>query len=577
VPQPPASLAEQLAAPAAAGEGRAPKVALEVPVPTAIWPALSVDAASRIAAAFSPEPTWVAAGVGDSTMSFVVVWGPKQQPLRKQLKSKQLVEWLSGLGLDAAAVKKAVHDAGQTMWRADPVATLRAFVNIPNHVISTAGTVNAAMVQDLSKELGGLATWGERDKALTQKAKELMTRHVLGDESIDQRFLHDDYLLTDLLRRRGPEGFVKEMKARVARLDSEGKTLPALCAEHADGAEPLGVADLHGSNWQMRVMGSLATPHTELRAVLVSGPTRTGKSHVANQLYRLLPGGAVVKVKETDEKDLYKLGTKVGPGTVLLLYDEFEGRMPLAELKNHLDSNNDGQEVRTGSSKSGNTHTELPVGLKWLITSQWRWPKIVETYKARGATEEDIQALLERVEFIDLYEEGVKTRPKVERVDLPPDRVAATVVSLVPTGVVTEAQRCRPFPRQRVPVALPLGQTVPAARPLGETLLHLCDDHAPALKRRRWSAPPALTPACSAWVQQQRASVESGGGEASSGPADAVATQLLGEEEEDEDEEEDAALASVDPRGPDAEADDFVAARVHDAEWAAAGIDMEEL
>ena len=70
---------------------------------------------------------------------------------------------------------------------------------------------------------------------LTRKARELLERHVLGHESLDARFMQDDYLLTDLLKRHGPEGFVKDMEARVARLASEHRTLPSVCAESWDG------------------------------------------------------------------------------------------------------------------------------------------------------------------------------------------------------------------------------------------------------------------------------------------------------------------------------------------------------
>ena len=134
------------------------------------------------------------------------MWGPQQQPERKQVKKTLMVQWLTGLGLEAAAVRKAMADAGQAMWRADPVATLRALDAIPNHVLSLAGKVDGAALVDLRQELGGLSTWGGKEKALTAKARELLARHVLGGECLDARFLQDDYLLTDLLRRRGPEG-----------------------------------------------------------------------------------------------------------------------------------------------------------------------------------------------------------------------------------------------------------------------------------------------------------------------------------------------------------------------------------
>ena len=116
---------------------------------------------------------------------------------------------------------------------------------------------------------------------------------MLGYESLDARFMQDDYLLTDLLKRRGPEGFVKEMEARVARLASEHRTLPSVCAEHAEGVEPLDHADLNGSDHQMEIMASLAASPLEKRAVLVMGPTRTGKSHVGDQLFSALPRGSV--------------------------------------------------------------------------------------------------------------------------------------------------------------------------------------------------------------------------------------------------------------------------------------------
>ena len=131
VSQPSKSLAEQLAAPAAASSMRAPKLALEVPVPAELRAELAVDAAQRLAGALRPPAEWVAAVVGETSMRFVAVWGPTKQPERKQLEQKLLVQWLTGLGLEAAAVQTAVADAGQTVWRADPLATLRAFEESP--------------------------------------------------------------------------------------------------------------------------------------------------------------------------------------------------------------------------------------------------------------------------------------------------------------------------------------------------------------------------------------------------------------------------------------------------------------
>ena len=62
----------------------------------------------------------------------------------------------------------------------------------------------------------------------------------------------------------------------------------------------------------------------------------------------------------------------------------------------------------------------------------------------RGATDTDMDALWERLTVIDLFFMKVTKKPRAERVDLEPGRVAATVASLAGAAAL-------PFPRQPVP------------------------------------------------------------------------------------------------------------------------------
>ena len=64
----------------------------------------------------------------------------------------------------------------------------------------------------------------------------------------------------------------------------------------------------------------------------------------------------MVKVQEADQADIYSFGTKLGPGTVLLQIDEFEGKTAISKMKNLLEPHNAGFEIRTGPSKGRKTH-----------------------------------------------------------------------------------------------------------------------------------------------------------------------------------------------------------------------------
>ena len=103
-----------------------------------------------------------------------------------------------------------------------------------------------------------------------------------------------------------------EMKKRVRQAELRGQTLVSLCAAAAGDAEPFYTAgDVNGSGWQLEVMAALAKPLHQIRGVLVLGPSRSGKSHVGHQLYTALPAGAVVKVQEAEQADIYTFGTKI--------------------------------------------------------------------------------------------------------------------------------------------------------------------------------------------------------------------------------------------------------------------------
>ncbi len=99
-----------------------------------------------------------------------------------------------------------------------------------------------------------------------------------------------------------------------------------------------------------------------------------------------------ISVNEAKQCDIYALGTKLSKRTCLLQLDEFEARTPLSFLKVVLDKDNQGYEVRTGSSKKAQTHTEIGEDLRVVITSQWKPAKLEKAYRYAGATEEDLQA-----------------------------------------------------------------------------------------------------------------------------------------------------------------------------------------
>ena len=87
-----------------------------------------------------------------------------------------------------------------------------------------------------------MACWGDREKDLAGKAEDLMRRHVYGDEDLDTRALADSFFQADLLKRKGPENFVKDMKARVRRSELAGQTLVTLCAAAGGDAPAPGSA-----------------------------------------------------------------------------------------------------------------------------------------------------------------------------------------------------------------------------------------------------------------------------------------------------------------------------------------------
>ncbi len=166
--------------------------------------------------------------------------------------------------------------------------------------------------EELRPELRGLSTWTPKDHALAEKARELLDRHVFGSEDLDERHLHDDFLQVDVLRRRGAEGFVREMKEKAERVLAEPVALATLCAAAAHGAEPYRTeADVKGAVHQLELAVFLGQPVKDRRAVLLCGPTRTHKSHVGHQLFKLqrkqggLPEGSVVLVADAPRLDLH--------------------------------------------------------------------------------------------------------------------------------------------------------------------------------------------------------------------------------------------------------------------------------
>ena len=164
---------------------------------------------------------------------------------------------------------------------------------------------------------------------------------------------------------RRPRGSTR--RAREVPLHSEsgsaelqGQTLASFCTAASGGAQAFAAAaEVDGTGWQLEICAALAPPPHQIRGVLVLGPPRCGKCHVGHQLYEALPPGTVVKAQEADKADIYTFGTKRGASAVLLQIDEFEAKTPLAKMKNLLEPQNTGFEVRTGSSKAGQTHTSL--------------------------------------------------------------------------------------------------------------------------------------------------------------------------------------------------------------------------
>ena len=475
----PASLLKQLAPGKPRSDDKATHVQLRIPVPAGL---MAEDAAATVFKALKPEPEWVAARCKEH-LEFIAVWGGEQQPRRQKLK-QELAGWLV---VEQAAVKDAFAAAGLRAWRFDAIASLRRLRNessAPDRPaeldFSSAGWLTSQRVNELQQELSGSGS--EREREAAERAEDLMRRHVYGTEDLSTRLLADRAFLADHLRRKGPETFVKDMKQRVREAELQDQTLVSLCAAAAGGAEPYSsAASLNGSGWQLDICAGLASPPPQIRGVMVLGPPRCGKSHVGHQLYKALPPGAVLKVQEAEHADIYTFGTQLGPGTVLLQIDEFEGKTPLAKMKNLLEPHNEGFEVRTGSSKSGTTHSSLPKDLRVLITSNWTKAELVRAYKGAGATDHDLDALWERVLLIDLFESSVVKRPREHREDLPPARVAATLVAMA-------AAPSLPFPRQTAPtstsVVLPSGNSPPPRS--------FSPQPSPLPKRRRLSAPGKL-------------------------------------------------------------------------------------
>ena len=114
-----------------------------------------------------------------------------------------------------------------------------------------------------------------------------------------------------------------------------------------------------------------------------------------------------------------------------------------------------------------------------LITSNSTKDALTQAYKRAGASDEDLEALWERLTVIDLYALRVQKRPRHQRQDLSPTRVAATVVSLA-------AQAAVPFSRQLVPANV-LGYAPPSPPQPWSPVSSL------KKKPRRYSAPGVLS------------------------------------------------------------------------------------
>jgi hypothetical protein len=434
-----ASVCDLLKAPKALGDKFGTRLKLRVKKPEG-WASETV--AAQLMQLLKPDPVWVAARTTDLFVEFVAVWNETRQPKREDLK-KHLP---AAIEQEADFLKKVFQTAGVHAWRFDAVASLQHLrADAKPGQLSVAGLLTEDKLAKLAAEMRGLSSWGDRDKDLAGKAQELMRRHVYGKEDLETRIVADPFFQADLLRRKGPEAFVKEMKERVRQQELLGQTLVSHSTTAAQDAEPLQTAlDFNGSAWQLEVISGLAKPVHQIRGVLVLGPPRCGKSHMGHQLHKVLPAGTVVKVQEADQADIYTFGTKLASHTVLLQLDEFEAKTSLAKLKNLLEPHNDGFEVRTGSSKGNKTHTTLPKDLLVLITSNWTKDEITATYKRGGASDQDLDALWERLTIIDLFSRAVAKRPREERQDIDPKRVAATVSFMASRATV-------PFPRQAVP------------------------------------------------------------------------------------------------------------------------------
>ena len=346
--------------------------------PPSAWTAET--AAAELMKSMKPDPMWVAAWTSDLVVDFVVVWGDRH-PLRQKLK-ENLHGWLN---MDKETVKAAFKSVGVGAWRFDAIASLQLLQQQGPDRLSVSHVLTDRLLQQLQVELKGLPSWGERDKDMAAKAQDLMRRHVYGSENLSTRALADSYFQADLLKRKGPENFVKDMQERVRLSQLDGQTLVSLCAAAGAAARSYQhVSELNGSGWQLHLMSAFAKPEHQVRGVLVLGLPRCGKSHVGHQLYAGLPQGAVVKVQEAEQADIYTFGTKLEQGTVLLQIDEFEAKTSIAKLKNLLEPRSVGFEVRSGSSKGSKTHTTLPPNLQILITSNWNRDEVVAAYRRQG-------------------------------------------------------------------------------------------------------------------------------------------------------------------------------------------------
>ena len=387
----PPSVCAQLAPGPPLNDAHTSHLQLRLPLP----PGMTSDAAAAtVLAAFPTKPAWVAARCYES-LEFVAVWGGKAQPIRQKVKTS-LAKWLR-LGPDS--VKEAFEKQGLTAWRFEAIPALRRLRYEPSAAgrpaeldFSVAGDLTNGKLNELLTELQGSSAWSEKERDLASRADELMKRHVYGDEDMDTRLFGDRAFLAEHLRRKGAENFVKDMRRRVREAELKGQTLVSLCTAASGGAQAFTTAaEVNGSGWQLEICAALATPPHQIRGVLALGPPRCGKCHVGHQLYEALPPGTVVKAQEADKADIYTFGTKRGASAVLLQIDEFEAKAPLAKMRNLLEPHNTGFEVRTGSSKAGQTHKSLPSELRVLITPNrkkrsWSGPTAQAAPRTRTCT-----------------------------------------------------------------------------------------------------------------------------------------------------------------------------------------------